>query len=433
MSTINNGNKISLEVDRDGCLKIPSEVASRYGICPGTRVNAEELNSGIYLQRPVTQLAKLYIEPTNKCNLSCRTCIGNTWNETPGFMNEEVFNLAIEGLKRFSPVPRVFFGGIGEPLLHPKIGHMVSRAKEIGAAVEIITNGTLLEPALLKELLSAGLDMLWVSIDGAKPESYADVRLGAQLPRVLENLGYFKKVKSRKRWIFSGDLRTQLGIVFVAMKRNIAELPAVCQIAWRLGASRFMITNVLPYTVELKDEMLYCHEMDKIHVIDPELAGWQRSFLSPHIYVPRIEMDGGCGDAVRSIVSGEAKFTWADSIFRSNQNRCPFIDSGTGALRWDGNLSPCLPLLHNSVIYFNDRERYLKSYSIGNITKKGLVELWNLPEHIAFRERVQRFEFAPCSICGGCSLLESNEEDCLKSGFPACGGCLWAQGVIQCP
>ncbi|HBH13749.1 MAG TPA: hypothetical protein DDX29_11650 [Clostridiales bacterium] len=27
----------------------------------------------------------------------------------------------------------------------------------------------------------------------------------------------------------------------------------------------------------------------------------------------------------------------------------------------------------------------------------------------------------------------SNEKDCLKNEFPACGGCLWAQGVIQCP
>jgi hypothetical protein len=30
-------------------------------------------------------------------------------------------------------------------------------------------------------------------------------------------------------------------------------------------------------------------------------------------------------------------------------------------------------------------------------------------------------------------LLESNEEDCYGNTFPVCGGCLWAQGVIQCP
>jgi hypothetical protein len=30
-------------------------------------------------------------------------------------------------------------------------------------------------------------------------------------------------------------------------------------------------------------------------------------------------------------------------------------------------------------------------------------------------------------------LAEANLEDCLGNTAPACGGCLWAQGVIQCP
>jgi hypothetical protein len=46
---------------------------------------------------------------------------------------------------------------------------------------------------------------------------------------------------------------------------------------------------------------------------------------------------------------------------------------------------------------------------------------------------VQGFAFAPCTFCGGCEMLDGNEEDCLGNEFPACGGCLWAQGLIQCP
>ncbi len=50
-----------------------------------------------------------------------------------------------------------------------------------------------------------------------------------------------------------------------------------------------------------------------------------------------------------------------------------------------------------------------------------------------FRDLVQRFDFSPCSDCGGCNLAETNEEDCFGNGFPVCGDCLWAKGVIQCP
>ena len=51
--------------------------------------------------------------------------------------------------------------------------------------------------------------------------------------------------------------KPQLGIVFVAMKRNIADLPAVFRLASRPGALNFMVTNVLPYTPDMQDEILY--------------------------------------------------------------------------------------------------------------------------------------------------------------------------------
>ena len=44
-----------------------------------------------------------------------------------------------------------------------------------------------------RDLIDAGLDLLWVSIDGASPESYADVRLGAELAQVIANVARFSK------------------------------------------------------------------------------------------------------------------------------------------------------------------------------------------------------------------------------------------------
>ena len=64
---------------------------------------------------------------------------------------------------------------------------MVAQVKALGAPVELITNGTLLTEHLSRQLIKAGVDVLWVSLDGATPESYADVRLGAALPEVMDN------------------------------------------------------------------------------------------------------------------------------------------------------------------------------------------------------------------------------------------------------
>jgi len=431
--TTSYGKEILAQVDLDGHIILPPELAARYGIKPGASICVNEVTNGIYLCRPPTQLAKLYLEPTSLCNLNCRTCIRNIWNEPMGNMSDAVFNRVLDGLKAFKPLPKIFFGGLGEPLLHPKIREMVARVKALGAPVELITNGTLLTPDVMDELLAIGIDVIWVSIDGARPESYADIRLGAELPKVLENLTHFRKSQFRLDPPFSRLPRTQLGIVFVAMKRNIADLPAVYKIALKMGAKRFMVTNVLPYTSELRDEVLFYYKLGETCLFDPELAGSMRPFLSTHIHLPRIDIDETTSAYIRALVDKNVNITWADSIFRSAQNRCPFIESGAGAIRWDGNFSPCLPLLHNQVSFLNDWERSLQGWSIGNVLENNLVDLWNNPEHIAFRERVQVFDFPPCQICGGCYMLDSNQEDCFNNPFPACGGCLWAQGVIRCP
>jgi len=114
-------------------------------------------------------------------------------------------------------------------------------------------------------------------------------------------------------------------------------------------------------------------------------------------------------------------------------NYCPFIEGGSTAISWDSSVSPCLPLMHSHESYLHDRRRSSRRHVIGNIANQSLIDMWNNPDYVALRQRVQDFDFSPCTFCGGCDLSEANEEDCFGNDFPTCGGCLWAQGVIQCP
>ena len=265
-----NGDLLYAQVEEDGRMLLSPELVSRYGVRPGTRVYFHEGPDGLYIPRP-TRLSKLYIEPTNQCNLDCRTCIRNIWDEPMGKMSDAVFARIIEGLRDFSPPPTIFFGGFGEPLSHPEIVNMVAQAKSLRTPVELITNATLLTPDLSRELIRAGLDMLWVSLDGATPESYADIRLGAALPQVLENMARFREIvyaethdappttPGKISWWRPFPHGTRLGVAFVVMKRNVADLPEVINTGKRFGAERFLVTNVLPYTREMIDEALYYH------------------------------------------------------------------------------------------------------------------------------------------------------------------------------
>ena len=75
----------------------------------------------------------------------------------------------------------------------------------------------------------------------------------------------------------------------------------------------------------------------------------------------------------------------------------------------------------------------MRSHGLGNVNQERLQDIWEKGEYVQFRDRVVRFDFAPCTDCGGCDLSETNERDCAGNTFPVCGDCLWAKGVIQCP
>jgi len=354
-------------------------------------------------------LKKLYIEPTNRCNLDCRTCMRNSWDERMGQMDAVLFDRILAEVAQHQTIPTLFFGGIGEPLSHPHIVDMVASAKKIGAQVEMITNGILLSEGMDQALLNAGLDCLWVSIDGAHPESYLDVRLGDHLPEIIDNL---------RRWQQLSGGQTELGITFVAMKRNLSDLPFVVKLAKDLGAKRFSISNVEAYTPDLLEERLY---PDLVSVDIPE--GGCRP--------PRFD-EGAINAALLEEI--RASFSLPEPRLIPAKGGCPFSLRGSLSIRWDGSVGPCLPLLHSHTVHFRDYERHWPAFFHGSLQDQSLTTISQDEAFIDFHQRLQDFSgFAPCLSCNSCDLPSVNGEDCFGNFHPACGGCLWAQGFIVCP
>lgn len=412
--------EFQVEVDDDGRLVVPAEMAERLGIKPGATLHVEVNGTGLHGRQTIHRLSKIYVEPTTHCNLACRTCIRNVWDESMGHMSDATYARIMEGIQEFSLPQKIFFGGFGEPLFHPHIVDMVSQAKNRGAAVELITNGMLLDEKRSRQLIAAGLDVVWVSLDGATPESYTDVRLGAALPRVIDNIDHFRRLRPTAQIPTPG-----IGIVFVAMERNYRDLPELLRLARKLGASRFMVSNVLPHTPEMRGEVLYTYAMSN--------DTYFPSSVQPELYMPKMDATRLANQSLYEAICGNWNLNFIGTQSQLTSDRCPFIEAGATAIGWDGGVSPCLPLLHSNHNYLNGLDRHARRYIVGNVNERTLADLWQDPEYVEFRARVQAFDFAPCTICDGCSLSETNEEDCYGNGFPTCGGCLWAQGFVQCP
>lgn len=407
-------NGLRVQVDDAGRITLPPEVGTRLGLTEGAEVLLEETPHALTLRRAPAAPAKIYLEPTSRCNLSCRMCIRYSWQEAQGTMSEATFERLMDGIQALPEKPVIVFGGFGEPLFHPRIREMVRQAKAVASRVKLITNGILFTEDLALEFIRLGVDRVWFSLDRLHADAYAN---GANPTQNIEKLNYLRYVHNARL--------PETGIVFVAARSNVNELPKLLHVASRYGISHYMVTNVLPYTAEMCDEMLYSRALDSMES--------QPSMWSPSLQLPRMDWNEDTLMPLYQSLRARHNVQINGARLTPAEGKCPFIETGTVAVSWDGSVSPCLALMHSHVSYLYDKPRQVSRYVIGNVNDAALTEIWNDAHHLAFRQRVHEFDFSPCTLCGGCDMAEANQEDCFGNTFPTCGGCLWAWGVIQCP
>jgi MoaA/NifB/PqqE/SkfB family radical SAM enzyme len=398
-------------------------LSRKLGLQPGDEIRIVPGEESLRLRSSITTLRRVYIEVTNKCNLHCSTCMRNVWDVGYGSLSFGMFERILSDLEAFLEKPELFFGGYGEPLSNPACLAMIERAKERGFRVSLISNGILLTEEVTQKLVELKLDMLWVSLDGASPECYADVRLGDALPSVLQNLTCLRTQKDQTSGISNWAGYPKLGIAFVAMGRNIHDLENVIRLGTRLGAVEFSISNVLAHNQQLLAENLYMHSMD--------LSAGQETM--PVVHMPPMDVNPRTMDAIAALLKRMNRLNFFGGELHQNADQCPFVERGSLSIRWDGKVSPCLPLLYTHTHYVDERERTSKEYFVGDLCENRLSQIWNDTGYRELRRRLQDFDFSPCVFCNSCEMASQNMEDCFGNVQPSCGGCLWARGLIRCP
>jgi MoaA/NifB/PqqE/SkfB family radical SAM enzyme len=296
---------------------------------------------------------------------------------------------------------------------------MVRTVKAAGLRAELTTNATLLDDTLVEGLLRERLDTLWISLDGATEESFDAIRAGASLPRVLENVERLSRRNGRDGHAID------IGLAFVVMKTNLKDVKHLDRLAREVGARRILVSHVLPYSEAMEKEMLCLQTLT--------LETFTFAPGKTELNLPRLDVNNTTKETLFSLLQGFENLTFMGNRVAVDTRRCRFVEDRMTFVRWDGAVSPCMGLLHAHTTYLYGLERRVRPHSFGSVRETGLTDIWSSKAYADLRDKVRAFDFSPCHVCGGCSLLEKNEEDCYGNVFPACGGCLWAQGIIQCP
>ncbi len=141
---------------------------------------------------------RLWIEPTNSCNLRCIICPNSNEALLPprGFMDFEMYRGIIDEASEFAYDINLFHRG--ESLLHPKIYEMIGYASGKGLNTRLHTNATLLTEESAEKIFDSGLRYISISFDGYDKATYEGIRKGASFEKTCGNLIGFLKKKKRK-------------------------------------------------------------------------------------------------------------------------------------------------------------------------------------------------------------------------------------------
>ncbi len=408
-----------VKVQEDGSVSIPPVLAGKLGLERGADLEIIAKGRRVEIQPNIHSLARVYIEPTARCNLTCGMCIRNTWQEPVGDMEFAVFERLANRLREFPHLDSFMFGGFGEPTAHPDILRMVRLAKQVGVRIEMMTNGTRLNEEMIAGLMEAGLDRLWISLDGVTEAGVDNIGHGTGYECIKANLRLLRKMNRR------GLRRIDVGIAFVVTRKNIDDLGKIEPLIRGADARYVSISNVLPNSHVMESEMI-CN-------LGLTLETFTGASGRTEISLPRMDVNKRTKEALYNLLRSCDNVNLMGNPIGAPSQSCRFIKDRCTFIRWDGKVSPCTELLHTHRTYLFGLERIVRAYSVGDVTSDGLFEIWSSEEYVRFREKVREFNFSPCHACGGCSMLESNAEDCGGNAFPVCGGCLWARGIIQCP
>ena len=178
---------------------------------------------------------------TAKCNLNCRHC--RRFPE--GELSTERAKKLIAEIAELKPGWVIVEGG--EPLLREDLFELLALMRQNQLEVHLISNGMLLNSQLVASLKQLGIRVM-ISIDGATPSTYEEIRRGAS----------FEKVLQAARLCASEGILEALN--FTVLKRNYAEIPGIFKLAASVGVKRVTLIGLKPcdsYSEELLSPQQY--------------------------------------------------------------------------------------------------------------------------------------------------------------------------------
>ena len=321
---------------------------------------------------------RMQIEVTGACNLRCRMCLVSyrpALGKKEGSLDFETFKRLVDENDRLREVT---LQGLGEPLLAPDLLAMVEYAAARGIRIGFNTNGMLLNRERAERLVRAGLAWLHVSVDGVTKATFEGIRHLARFDTVIANL---EGLVGLKRELGSAKPRIQVN--FVAMRRNISELPELVRMAAGWGVDRLWVQN-LSHNFDDTDPQGDYAEIRRFAAEEALWTGEDRALLERIFEAAR----GAAERAGLALRLPSLALKSPEAPRRPGEPGCDWPWTST-YVSHDGQVQPCC------MVMGSDRAE------LGRVSAGSFAEVWTGERYRQFRAAL--LTDRPPEVCRGCS------------------------------
>lgn len=191
---------------------------------------------------------RVFIEPTNACNLNCVHCTHDgTMTRPIRHLDMDLFRKVMDDIAPWNRTTEICLFQQGEPLLHKDIVEMARIAgTEKDFFTKMNTNGVLLTKELGAELIKARLDYLVFSLDAINPDTYKKIKRRPYFERVINNILDYLEV-----WgdLDTGETRNYFAcdVVILEERANREEIPVIKEMLERLPVGHVEVYELFNY------------------------------------------------------------------------------------------------------------------------------------------------------------------------------------------
>ena len=299
----------------------------------------------------------LFVEVTNRCNLTCPTCQLGTDEAYRGYNKGDI---SFENFKKvIDQIPSLVYvtlQGVGEPLLNKDIMKMIRHCTDRGIATYINTNGTILTETKSRELIEAGLCNLSISVNSFNEDVFAKTRSGASITKIAENIKKFIEIKR--------SLNSKKPIVSfrsILMKETEPHMEELILKSSELGVDVLYIQLFISMIAD-KSLMESSLSKDEVESFSEKLEQWKKQVKNLEIVTESF------GKSSNNL--GQCKLPW-------------FSPNVTA----EGYVTPCCTISNPSII------------NMGNVFETPFEQIWNSEKFVEFRGGFYKKQPTVCTGC----------------------------------